>query len=185
MPVIIFFLLAGIPIVEIALFIQAGKLIGLWPTLAAVIGTAVLGTVLLRHQGFAVLRDAQASVAAGQAPMEQVFDGACLLVGGALLLTPGFLTDAMGFALLVPAVRRAVRGMAFQRLVAAGNVRVYSSSGSSPGPSPSPGPPPHDTLHPSGPIIDAEYETLDDTPPASSDTPKAANRSSPQSERDR
>jgi UPF0716 protein FxsA len=183
MPVIIFFVLVGIPIVEIALFIQAGKLIGLWPTLAAVIATAVIGTAMLRHQGFTVLRQAQASVVAGQAPVAQVFDGACLLVGGALLLTPGFLTDAIGFALLVPAVRRAIRTMAMRRLVAVGGVRVYPPPGGSPGSAP--GPSPHDRMHPPGTIIDAEFETLDDGHPVPPDAPKDATPPNPRPGRGR
>ena len=82
-----------VPIAEIAVFIQAGELIGLWPTIAAVILTAIIGTAMLRQQGIATLMRLRATVDRGEMPLREVFDGACLLIAGVLLLTPGFLTD--------------------------------------------------------------------------------------------
>jgi len=97
-----------VPIIEIALFIQVGGLIGLWPTLAIVVLTAVLGTVLVRTQGRMALGQLQRSFAELDDPTEPLAHGAMILLSGALLLTPGFFTDAVGFALLVPAFRMAV-----------------------------------------------------------------------------
>ncbi len=97
-----------VPIIEIALFIQVGGLIGLWPTLAIVVLTAVLGTVLVRTQGRMALGNLQRSFAELDDPTEPLAHGAMILLSGALLLTPGFFTDAVGFALLVPGVRVAV-----------------------------------------------------------------------------
>ncbi|NOD65028.1 FxsA family protein [Ruegeria sp. HKCCD6109] len=97
-----------VPIIEIALFIQVGGLIGLWPTLAIVVLTAVLGTVLVRTQGRMALVNLQRSFAELDDPTEPLAHGAMILLSGALLLTPGFFTDAIGFALLVPGVRVAV-----------------------------------------------------------------------------
>lgn len=97
-----------VPIIEIALFIQVGGLIGLWPTLAIVVLTAVLGTVLVRTQGRMALGQLQKSFAELDDPTEPLAHGAMILLSGALLLTPGFFTDAIGFALLIPAVRLAV-----------------------------------------------------------------------------
>ncbi|MEM1005351.1 MAG: FxsA family protein [Pseudomonadota bacterium] len=94
-----------VPIIEIALFIQVGGLIGLWPTLAIVVLTAVLGTVLVRTQGRMALANLQRSFADLDDPTEPLAHGAMILLSGALLLTPGFFTDAVGFALLIPAVR--------------------------------------------------------------------------------
>ncbi len=94
-----------IPIVEIALFIQVGGWIGLFPTLAIVILTAILGTWLVRSQGSAALRDLQSSFSELRDPTEPLAHGAMILFAGALLLTPGFFTDAVGFALLAPPVR--------------------------------------------------------------------------------
>ncbi len=97
-----------VPILEIALFIQVGGLIGLWPTLAIVVLTAVLGTWLVRSQGIQALQQLQSSFANLRDPTESLAHGAMILLAGALLLTPGFFTDAVGFALLMPPVRLAV-----------------------------------------------------------------------------
>jgi len=97
-----------VPILEIALFIQVGGLIGLWPTLAIVVLTAVLGTVMVRNQGRMALEKLQRSFAELDDPTEPLASGAMILVSGVLLLTPGFFTDALGFALLIPAVRAGV-----------------------------------------------------------------------------
>jgi UPF0716 protein FxsA len=97
-----------IPLIEIALFIQVGGLIGLWPTLGIVLLTAVAGSVLLRSQGLATMNRLRASLDSLDDPSEPLAHGAMILFGGALLLTPGFFTDVVGIALMVPAVRVAV-----------------------------------------------------------------------------
>jgi UPF0716 protein FxsA len=129
MVLILFLAMIGVPILEIVVFIQAGDLFGLWPTVAAVIVTAVIGSALLRYQGLATIARAQESLAAGELPMTQVFDGLCILVGGAFLLTPGFITDSVGFLLLVPAVRSILRGWARQYLATRGQVHTWSAGG--------------------------------------------------------
>jgi UPF0716 protein FxsA len=96
-----------VPIIEIALFIQVGGLIGLWPTLMIVVLTAVLGTWLVRTQGMMALGQLRSSFEQLQDPAEPLAHGAMILFAGALLLTPGFFTDAFGFALLMPPVRMA------------------------------------------------------------------------------
>ena len=96
-----------VPIIEIALFIQVGGLIGLWPTLGIVVVTAILGTWLVKSQGMRVLADLQGKFNQLQDPTEPLAHGAMILFSGALLLTPGFFTDACGFLLLVPGVRTA------------------------------------------------------------------------------
>lgn len=105
-------LFVAVPIIEIALFIQVGGLIGLWPTLLIVIVTAVIGTTLVRQQGAAALSQLRGSFSELRDPTESLAHGAMILFSGALLLTPGFFTDALGFALLIPAVR----GAAFKEL---------------------------------------------------------------------
>ncbi|MFV0243866.1 MAG: FxsA family protein [Qingshengfaniella sp.] len=97
----------AVPLIEIGLFIQVGGLIGLWPTLAIVLGTAILGTTLVRSQGSSVLRDIQGAFNRLDDPTEPIAHGAMVLIAGVLLLTPGFFTDALGFALLVPTIRSA------------------------------------------------------------------------------
>ena len=97
-----------VPIIEIAAFIKIGDIIGLWPTLGCIILTAVVGTLLLRQQGLSVLQQAQGSLQDNQVPVDSVIHGGFLLVAGALLLTPGFFTDAVGFTLLIPPARKAI-----------------------------------------------------------------------------
>ena len=85
------------PIIEIAVFIEVGGRIGLWSTIGIVILTAVIGTAMLRQQGISVLFRIQENLNANRMPVRELFDGVCLVAAGALLLTPGFVTDAIGF----------------------------------------------------------------------------------------
>lgn len=99
----------GVPLLEIAVFIQVGDRLGLWNTLAVVILTAIIGTWLLRIQGLATLARVRSQINQGALPTRELFDGLCLLFAGALLLTPGFVTDAFGFALFIPQIRGILR----------------------------------------------------------------------------
>ena len=99
------FLLLIIPILEIAVFIIVGSRIGVLATLAGIVLTAAIGSVLLRVQGFSILSRIQREVDQGRIPGRELGDGVMILVAGVLLLTPGFVTDAIGFALFVPAIR--------------------------------------------------------------------------------
>lgn len=121
------FLFVAIPIIEIGLFIQVGGWLDLWPTLGIVVLTAIIGTYLLRLQGMAALGRLQNNIQSGQSPMDPIVHGAMILVAGVLLLTPGFFTDAVGFALLMPPVRALVIKWGAARLVNSGNV-VFTST---------------------------------------------------------
>lgn len=105
-----------IPIVEIYLLIEIGSIIGSFATIFAVVFTAVLGAWLLRIQGFSTLRRLQQTAAQGGIPAIEMLEGAMLLIAGALLLTPGFFTDALGFLCLVPPIRRTIAVWFFQRI---------------------------------------------------------------------
>jgi UPF0716 protein FxsA len=94
-----------VPLAEIAVLIEVGSRIGLAPTLALIVLTAIVGTWMLRRQGFGVLARAQRQLERGVLPVAEVFEGLCLVTAGALLLTPGFLTDIAGALLLLPPVR--------------------------------------------------------------------------------
>lgn len=94
-----------VPLVEIALFIEVGGLIGLWPTLAIVVVTAALGTIMVRQQGTATIAALRRALDDFRDPSGPIVHGIMILFAGALLLTPGFFTDAVGFTLLVPKVR--------------------------------------------------------------------------------
>jgi UPF0716 protein FxsA len=102
----IFLLVLIIPFVEIYLLLKVGGIIGAFPTIFLVVFTAVLGTWLLRQQGFATFQRLRANLAQGKIPAYEMIEGPIILVGGALLLTPGFITDMLGFACLVPQLRR-------------------------------------------------------------------------------
>ena len=97
-----------VPLIEIGLFIQVGGIIGLWPTLGIVVLTAVVGTYLVRSQGLAAMNNLRGSFSNLEDPSEPLAHGAMILIAGALLLTPGFFTDAVGFALLAPPIRLAI-----------------------------------------------------------------------------
>ncbi|MAM63448.1 FxsA family protein [Maritimibacter sp. UBA3975] len=96
----------AVPLIEIGLFIQVGGLIGLWPTLLIVLVTAIIGSYMVRAQGAMALGQVRASFNELSDPSEPLAHGAMILFSGALLLTPGFFTDAVGFLLLVPGFRR-------------------------------------------------------------------------------
>lgn len=112
----LFIAFLAVPLIEIALFIQIGGVIGLGWTLLIVIITAVIGTILVRQQGMQALGQVRSSFNTMQDPSEALAHGAMILFSGALLLTPGFFTDAVGFALLVPGVRLALFHWARKRV---------------------------------------------------------------------
>ena len=97
-----------LPIAEIYVLLQAGGVFGAWPVIAAVVATAVIGGVIIRWQGLQALHKLQSDMSGGSAPVEPVVDGVFLLVAAPFLMTPGFITDAFGFLLLVPPIRHAI-----------------------------------------------------------------------------
>ena len=105
---ILFLLFLLVPLVEIYFLIKVGNLIGAIPTIALVVFTALLGAMLLRFQGWVTLQRTRMTMARGELPALEMLEGVLLLFAGALLLTPGFVTDAFGFALPVPPLRQAV-----------------------------------------------------------------------------
>ena len=143
----------GVPLVEIAVFVQVGGWIGLGPTLALVVLTAVLGAWQLRTQGLATLLRARDQIDRGALPARELFDGACLLVAGALLLTPGFVTDATGFLLFLPPVRDILRELLARYVRTAMETRTLVD-GEEVGPGRAP-----------GPIIDGEFRDVSDEAP--------------------
>lgn len=154
MPFVILALLILVPIVELAVIIKVGGLIGVLPTLALLVGMAVLGTVLLRRQGLAVLRRSQAALASGQVPVGSALDGAGLIIAAVLMMTPGFLTDVAGLLLLVPWVRRRLGAWLLDGLVTRGAVRMRTfRSSARPDPGQKPG---------NGPVIEGDYTRLDE-----------------------
>ena len=102
---ILLLLFICVPIIEIGLFIQVGDVLGLWPTIGLVLLTAFVGASLVRSQGIQTLLSVQSRLHHGEIPAQQILEGVMLAVSGVLLLTPGFMTDAMGMVVLLPAPR--------------------------------------------------------------------------------
>jgi len=116
LPLVLLFI--AVPIAELAVIIQVGQAIGIWWTIGLLIADSLLGSWLMRHQGRASWRRFNEAVAAGRVPTREVLDGALVIFGGALLLTPGFLTDILGLVLLVPPTRAIMRAVLARRLTA-------------------------------------------------------------------
>ncbi|MBD1576046.1 MULTISPECIES: FxsA family protein [Vibrio] len=112
-----------VPIVEITLFIQVGGAIGLWPTIAIVLTTAIVGASLVRSQGIQTLMSVQSRMQQGELPAQQIVEGVMLAVAGVLLLTPGFMTDFLGMVVLLPAPRAMLAKQLMKR------VKVNPASG--------------------------------------------------------
>ena len=103
-------LLIALPLAELWVIIQVGSLIGSLPTIALLLACSLLGAWLVRHQGRAAWNRFTTAIEAGRVPARETADGALIILAGALLVTPGFLTDIAGILLLLPFVRRIVRG---------------------------------------------------------------------------
>lgn len=150
----LFIAFLAVPLIEITLFVQIGGAIGLGWTLVTVVLTAILGTFLVRNQGALAMSQLRASFSELQDPTEPLVHGAMILFSGALLLTPGFFTDAVGFLLLVPAFRTSVFHAVRKRV----NVQTFST-----GPHPGAGHPgtgPRRGNGGNGDIIDGEYSEV-------------------------
>src|ERR687889_2873697 len=115
MPLLLVVLFIVVPIAELAVLIQIGQLIGVWWTIALLVADAILGSLLARSQGRTVWRRFNEALRAGRPPAREVMDGALVLFGGALLLTPGFLSDILGVFLLLPPTRALVRALLVRR----------------------------------------------------------------------
>ena len=142
----LFLAFLAVPLIEIGLFIQIGGAIGLWPTLLIVVVTAIIGTFMVRAQGAEALNQVRSSFNNMQDPSEALAHGAMILFSGALLLTPGFFTDAVGFALLIPGVRLAVFRWARERI----NVQTFAS---------------HPQNRPQSDIIEGKFSEVDPKTP--------------------
>ena len=171
MPVILLLVFISVPIAEVAVFIEAGERFGLWPTIGMVVLTAFLGTSLLRHQGLQTLVRVQNSLGLGEVPVGELFAGICLLAAGLLLLTPGFLTDCVGFALFVPGIRNILAGGILQALSRRG---TFQMNGGFPiGPT-------RDDNRPTT-IIDGDFTEMQENP----DQPSSISISNRKNERDK
>ena len=129
---LLFLLFTVVPVVELWLLIRIGGVIGAIPTIAGVLLMGAIGASLAKSQGRRVLREWQAAIGEGRLPTEGILEGALVLVGGVLLITPGVLTDVVGFALLIPPTRKLVARLVrwkLQQMIATGSIRVATFQG--------------------------------------------------------
>jgi len=117
-----------VPLLELWLLIEVGRMIGTWPTVILVAATGFYGVLLARSQGLQVIFKMRQVVQQGGMPANEILDGACILVGGALLLTPGLLTDLFGFSLLLPPTRNYIKKVTRQiisKKIEAGVIHIH------------------------------------------------------------
>lgn len=114
----------ALPLIELAVLIKTGQVIGFWATMGIVVGTGLLGAHVLMRQSWTTMRRMQEAVAKGQPPVAPVVDGAFLVVAGALLITPGLISDAIAILLLIPPVRRLVARWLVYVMVRQAQVRI-------------------------------------------------------------
>ena len=113
---LLFLVFLIVPLIEIACFILIGQAIGLWPTLLGVLATAVIGSLVLRYQGLQLIGEIRGTMARGMLPARALADAMMVAGAGALLLTPGYFTDLLGFLLLIPPVRGVIYAFLSSRL---------------------------------------------------------------------
>lgn len=154
MPFFVIFII--IPFAEIIVFMSVSDVIGLGTALIMALITALLGGAIVRYQGIQAMMSAQENLRRGILPSKELFDGLCLVAAGATLITPGFITDAIGFSLLVPALRE----MMLEKMVRSGRFDV-SGFGTEQSNSSSKAYSSHYGYQDPG-VIDAEYETVDE-----------------------
>jgi UPF0716 protein FxsA len=143
----------ALPLLELVVLVKLGQAIGFWNTVLILLVMAVLGAVLLHRQGWKALQQAQSSIMEGRPPVGPMLDGILLAAAGALLLAPGLISDVMAFLLLVPQVRRLVA----RRLLGQARDDVHAREEAHGGRD--------DTGRPrSGPVIEGEFERLDERP---------------------
>ena len=141
-------LLLAIPVGEVFIFLEVGSVIGTWPTIGLIVGTAVVGGTILRWQGLQTLARARQQLAANRLPVAEMAEGAALALAAVFLLTPGFFTDALGTLLLFPPLRRSLLRRVLARV--APNARHAGAGPASGGDG--------------GRVIEGEYTVLDETP---------------------
>jgi UPF0716 protein FxsA len=127
MPILLWFLL--LPILEIVGFIQVGDWIGAGPTIGLLLLAAVIGVLLIRHRGLASLSRVQGAALQGDAALNGLLDGVCVVIAGVLLIIPGFLSDLLALVLLIPPLRRVMGRWLVGRLAAGNAFQVFGSAG--------------------------------------------------------
>ncbi len=141
-----FLLFIIVPLAELFVFMQVSDVIGLGTALFMALFTAILGGAIVRYQGLQTLMNAQRTIRDAGIPTEEIFDGLCLVAAGATLITPGFITDTIGFLLLVPALRRKMRRTLVDKFTTSGTMHTSYHE---------------ETRYTDSDVIDVEYHTVE------------------------
>ncbi|MDQ1144775.1 UPF0716 protein FxsA [Bacillus sp. SORGH_AS 510] len=123
----LFLLIIIVPTIDIGLLLLSGKTIGFWPTFAIILSTGVLGAYMAKREGMQTIKRAREQLQYGEIPGEAVLDGICIIIGGTLLITPGFVTDITGFLLLFPLTRQPFKYLLktlWRRRIDKGNIKI-------------------------------------------------------------
>jgi UPF0716 protein FxsA len=123
----LFLLIIVIPTIDIGLLLLSGKTIGFWPTFAIILLTGVIGAYMAKREGMQTIKRAREQLQYGEIPGEAVLDGICIIIGGTLLITPGFVTDITGFLLLFPLTRKPFKYLLktlWRRRIDKGNIKI-------------------------------------------------------------
>ncbi len=120
-----FLLLFGLPLLELYILVKVGTIIGAWPTILAVIVTAVAGSFVMRWQGATTLWRVRETMNRSEMPAQEMLEGAMLIVGGVLLIAPGFITDVLGIICLIPPLRKVLASRLLIRLLHSSNIHVH------------------------------------------------------------
>ena len=162
MLLVLFLIFIVLPIAEVAAFIEAGRLIGVLPTILITIGSAIAGSLLMRIQGVATVNRLMLSLEKGEMPVTPVVDGMGIMAAGLLLLTPGLISDVIGFLLFIPPIRRGLAKWLFRKALQRGTVNIRTfRRGDAGAPGPGSKPRGRPGFVKSDNIVDAEFETID------------------------
>jgi UPF0716 protein FxsA len=161
-------ILIALPLIEIAVMIKVGQWLGIWPTIGIVLGTFLVGAAVIGRSGLNSAIKVRDALAAGQPPVAAMLDSSMVVIAGVLLITPGFIADAIGLALLIPPFRTWVARIALRNAFIVGGVGVESEAFSKRSNQKNAHRPetPAETRHDSGPgpVIDGDFERLDERP---------------------
>ena len=158
MPLLLVVLLVVVPLIEVYVLVQVGQQIGVFPTIALLVAMSLLGAYLLRREGARTWRAFRTALASGRLPAAEVADGALVILGGALLLTPGFATDAFGLLCVLPPTRAVLRRLLTRQVARRLTVDAVLGGGRRPGPGSS------SRRRPSGSVVDGEVVHPPDEP---------------------
>lgn len=171
---VVILLIFAVPMLELGLLIKFGQTVGFWWTMLLIIGTGILGATIISHEGLSAPIKAQEAMRRGEAPVPKMFDSALAAAGGVLLITPGLIGDGLGLLLQVPLVRRVVGRWLVQRFFRIEDVTVHRQPAMAPGTEPRGPRPGNDPMRPGpkasgsprgdGPVIDGEFERIDERP---------------------